>query len=136
MENSVVMFNTNDEENVSFCSYKAETPEEKAKLFEIMNNPEKRLSDCINQTILVKDLFAELVDCTNEETGEVTKAPRIVLIDKNGIGYQCVSAGVFGALKKLMSVYGIPTWESPIPLKIKQIKNGKKSLLTFSVEKQ
>lgn len=43
--------------NDMFCSLKANTPEEKAKLFRIMNSPEKHLSDCINQTILVTVFF-------------------------------------------------------------------------------
>lgn len=117
----------------AFCTYKASTPAEKAKLFEIMNNPTYRLSDKINETLLITDIFAEIVQCVNEETGETTEAPRIVLIDKDGVGYQCVSTGIFGSLKKLMTVYGEPTWTEPIPLKILQVKNGKKSLLTFTV---
>ena len=34
-----------------FCSMKAETAEQKAAFFNAMNNPEKRLGDCINSII-------------------------------------------------------------------------------------
>lgn len=64
-----------------------------------MNNPEHRLSEYINKTILAKDLFCEVVDCVNQETGEITPCPRIVIIDKNGEGYQAVSLGVYAQLK-------------------------------------
>lgn len=117
-----------------YCSFNAETPEEKAQLFEIMNNPAERLADNINKTIYVKDVYCEMVDCLNEETGEVTKAPRVVLIDKNNVGYQAVSMGIFSAVKKLFMIYGLPTWEQPIPIEIKQIKKGKKSILTFNIK--
>ena len=117
-----------------YCSFEAITPEEKAQLFEIMNNPAERLADNINKTIYVKDIYCEIVDCVNEETGEVTKAPRVVLIDKDNVGYQAVSTGIFSAIKKLFMIYGEPTWEEPIPIEIKQIKKGKKSLLTFNIK--
>ena len=117
-----------------YCSFDATTPEEKAQLFENMNNPAERLADNINKTIYVKDVYCEIVDCVNEETGEVTKAPRVVLIDKNNVGYQAVSTGIFSAVKKLFMIYGQPTWENPIPIEIKQIKKGKKSLLTFNIK--
>lgn len=118
-----------------YCSMVANTPKEQAALFNAMNNPEFRLADCINETIKVKDVFVEVVNCANEDTGEVVACPRIVLIDSNNKGYQCVSVGIFSALKKLFGVYGEPSkWKSPINLKVKQITKGKKQMLTLNVE--
>lgn len=123
------------ERQLSYCSMTPKTDEEKATLYNIMNNPDKRIKDCINEVIKVKNVFVEVVKCTNQETGEVSTAPRIVLIDENGIGYQCVSLGIFSALKKLFAVYGEPTtWTKPIPIKIKQISKGVKNLLTLNVD--
>ena len=82
-----------------FCSITPKTNDEKATLFKAMNNPDFRLSDMINKVIKVKDVYVEVVDCHNDETGEVTQCPRIVFIDDKGVGYQCVSIGVFSALK-------------------------------------
>lgn len=127
LENNLV------ESNDSFCSFTAETPEDKAKLFRIMNSPEKRLSDCINETIVVKDVYCEKVQVVNKETGVVSSCPRVVLVDKDGIGYQSVSFGVFGSLKKLFQVYGVPTWEPGIPVKVKQISRDKNKILTLTV---
>lgn len=118
-----------------YCSMVANTPKEQAALFNAMNNPEFRLADCINETIKVKDVFVEVVNCANEDTGDVVACPRIVLIDSNNKGYQCVSVGIFSALKKLFGVYGEPTkWKAPINLKVKQITKGKKQMLTLNVE--
>ena len=120
---------------VSYCSLTAETSEEKTTLYNAMNNPQNRVKDCINETIALKDVFVEVVHCVNRETGESVAAPRVVFIDDNGIGYQCVSTGVFSALKKLFAVFGEPrTWEKPVNIKIKQLNRGTdKSILTFDV---
>lgn len=118
-----------------FTSVVATTDEEKASLFNAMNNPDKRLADCINMTIKAKDLYIEVVNCTNEETGEVTACPRIVIIDDKGVSYQCVSVGIYSALKKLIQVYGAPTWETPLKLAVKQISKGNRKMLTLDVMK-
>lgn len=117
----------------AFCSMTAATAEDKAKLFNAMNNPDARLADCINMTIKAKDLYVEVVDCTNQETGEVTRAPRIVIIDENGKGYQAVSVGIFSALKKIIQVYGAPTWATPVKMQVKQITKGNRKMLTLNV---
>lgn len=117
----------------SLCTLASETPAEKAVLFKIMNNPEQRLADHIGEVIEVTDLFVEVIQLESEETGEMMDCPRIVVIDKDKVGYQCVSVGVWSAFKKLISIYGVPTWKEPIKLKVRQIQKGKRSLLTFDI---
>jgi hypothetical protein len=117
-----------------FCSMVAKTDKEKATLFNAMNSPEKRIGDCINEIINAKDIFCETVTCINRDTGECTECPRIVIIDDKGVGYQAVSMGVFSAMKKILGVFGTPTWETPIKLKVKQIsKAADRKILTFEV---
>ena len=120
---------------LSFSSLKAESDEEKANLFNAINNPEKRLADCINMTIKAKDLYIEVVNCTNEETGEITACPRIVIIDDKGVSYQAVSLGIYSALKKVIQIFGAPTWEKPISLAVKQITKGTRKMLTLNIAK-
>lgn len=120
---------------LSFSSLRAETDEEKANLFNAINNPEKRLADCINMKIEAKDLFIEVVNCTNEETGEITACPRIVIIDKKGVAYQAVSLGIYSALKKVIQIFGAPTWEKPITLEVKQVTKGTRKMLTLNIAK-
>ena len=116
-----------------YTSMKGDTVEEKAKLFNAMNNPDKRISDMIGKIINVKDVFVEEVRFADEETGEITFAPRIVVIDTNGESYQAVSVGVMSAFKKLFQLFGQPTWSEGIPLEVKQVKNGKNNILTFAI---
>ena len=118
-----------------YCSVVAQTDEEKALLFNATNNTAHRLSDCINMVINVKDIFVEVVNCTNQETGEVTPCPRIVLINEKGEGYQCVSMGIFSALKKLFAIYGEPKdWSKPIKLEVKQVTKGERKMLTLNIK--
>lgn len=118
-----------------YCSVVAQTDEEKALLFNATNNTAHRLSDCINMVINVKDVFVEVVNCTNQETGEVTPCPRIVLINEKGEGYQCVSMGIFSALKKLFAIYGEPKdWSKPIKLEVKQVTKGERKMLTLNIK--
>lgn len=121
---------------LSFSSLSATTDEEKANLFNAINNPDNRLADAINMVIMAKDLFIEIVNCTNEETGEVTACPRIVIVDEKGVSYQCVSVGVYSALKKVIQIFGAPTWENPIPLEVKQITKGQRKMLTLNIAKK
>lgn len=116
-----------------FCSMTANTHEEKAAMYNAMNNPDKRLADCINMQIKAKDLYIEVVNCTNEETGEVNACPRIVIIDDKGVSYQAVSIGIYSALKKVIQVFGAPTWANPVTLEVKQITKGSRKMLTLNV---
>lgn len=120
--------------NECFCSIVANTAEEKKALFNATNNPDHRLKEFVNKPIKVKDVFVEVVECTNRETGEVRKCPRIVLIDDKGVSYTAVSIGVFSALRKLFTIYGTPdTWEKPLTLTPKTIEKDKFSILTIAM---
>ena len=117
-----------------YCSMTATTDEQKALLFNATNNPEYRLGDCINQTISVKDVFVEAVQCVNRETGEANICPRIVLIDVDGKGYACVSIGIFSAIKKIFGIFGEPAnWKKPIAMTVKQVSKGDRKMLTLNV---
>lgn len=120
--------------NQGFTSLKNETTEQKAILFKAMSNPDERLSDHINQVLHIKDVYMEKVDMVNEETGEISECPRIVLVDSDGVSYQAVSFGVFNALKRIFQVFGKPTWEEPIKMKVIQINRKEKKMLSLDVE--
>lgn len=139
--NAVALYGDNGEHYIadlttatsSYCSMVADTPEEKATLFNAMNNPDERIADHINETIAVKDLYCEVVQCVNQETGEVSTCPRIVLIDDKGKSYASVSLGIYSAMKKLMTIYGQPTWDKPIKVKVMQISKGTRKMLSLKL---
>lgn len=132
MENYDII-SSNNGSSPMFCSMTANSEEEKIRLFNIMNSPEFKLADYINMEIEVRDVIVEPVDVANDD-GEIIKAPRIVLVDKDGKAYQCVSNGVYSSLSKMFKIFGNPTWEKPKKVKVKQInKSGNRSVITLEM---
>lgn len=124
---------------MTYSSFSPETRKERAQLFNAVNNPTDKVSAHINEVIWAKDLYAEVIeiaekDENDEPTGALVTAPRVVFIAADGRTYQAVSNGIFNALPKLFKVFGEPTWDEPLPLKIKQIPLGRNSMLTFEVD--
>lgn len=117
---------------VSYSSIKASTMEEKKAFFNAVNSTQKRIGDCINEVINIKDVYVEVVKCTNDETGEVKMCPRVVLVDNEGTSFQSVSVGIFNGIKKIFEIFGTPDqWETTLPLKVKQITKGQNKILTL-----
>lgn len=115
------------------CSVKAEDAASKAIVFNAATNPDYKLKSCINKKIRLKDLYAETIELMNDETGEIVNVPRIVLIDEDGASYECVSVGMFSAIRKLVAVYGEPTWDPPLEVTVKEKPVGKGSMLTLQM---
>lgn len=120
-------------ESNAFCSIKEDSLEAKKLVYNASNNPTHKIDDYINKEIALKDVFVEIIELANENTGDLEQAPRIVLIDDKGESYQCVSTGIFGSLKKLMAIFGEPTWEEPIHVVVKQVKVKRGTMLTLEV---
>ena len=96
----------------------------------MMNSSDERLADCINQVIKVKDLYIESVEVKNEE-GITSIAPRIILMDTEGRTYASVSVGIYNSLRKLIQVFGEPTWPDGIAVKVVQHTKGNRKMLSL-----
>lgn len=135
-EDEKFIMDLTSERKVQFCSMTPKNEDEEIVLYNAMNAPEKRVGDCINMIIEVKHIYCEVVTCVNRETGEESVCPRIVLIDKDGVGYQAVSMGLYSAVKKLMTIKGNPAnWKKPVKLKVTQVTKGDRKLLTLNMVK-
>lgn len=117
--------------NKIYCSIVAESEESKKQLFNALETCDALLNDCVGQEISIKDIYVEEREITDEETGEVRPKYRTILFDENGQTYATGSYGIFNIVKKIVSIYGLPTtWENPIKVKVSKrpIGNGKQSL--------
>lgn len=116
------------------CSIKADPSdrEASAKIYNAMLNPDNRIADFINKKIEVQDYFIEMVELANEETGEVSIVPRVVLISPDGTSYQATSYGIANAVRGLFAAFGDAPWTPPITVEVRQrpTKNG--SMLTLA----
>lgn len=109
-----------------FCSVDNSTREGQMIIYNAINSPTGRLGDMIGKIINVKDVIAEPTVIYNEEQVPI-ETIRLTLITDDNKSYTCVSTGIYNAVKKLIAVFGMPTWTDPLPLEIKQILRQSKS---------
>lgn len=122
------------EPGTMFCSIERDgNRESDAKIYNALNNPAGRIADLINKTIPVQDFLVELREIVNEETGELDRVPRVVLITPDGIGYQALSKGMFGAIRNAVISFGPAPWKPALDMEIKQIPTKNGSMLTADV---
>lgn len=137
MSNEIAVQNsplTDINETQSMCSFTVDTVEDKKKLFKVATAPDHNVAEYIGKSIKIKDVYAEVVHMTNQETGEVTDGIRMVIIDDKGESYQCVSSGMWNAFTRMRAIFGNPTYDPAIPIEIKQIDKGvNKKILSFDI---
>lgn len=117
--------------NNMYCSIEATTDEAKKQLFNALETCDALLNDCVGQEISLKDIYVEEKQVADVETGEVKVKYRTILFDENGQTYATGSYGIYNIIKKIISIYGLPTtWENPIKVKVSKrpIGKGKQSL--------
>lgn len=126
--NNTVLTDLNNTE--SYCSIKGDSREALVAMYNAINSPDHKLSDFVGKKLNIKDISIERVENMNEETGEMVANARVVLIDENGESYTCVSSGIYSAIKKLVAVFGEPTWEPALPVEIQNLstKKGRKTM--------
>ena len=120
-----------------YCSKMASTEEEKKELFNALETCDVLLNDCVGTEFELKDIYVEEKEVIDDETGEVKKKHRSILFDTTGKTYATGSYGIYNILKKIVSIYGLPTtWENPIKVKVSKrpIGNGKQTLTLVLVE--
>lgn len=118
-----------------FCSIKDDgTRASKVKIYNAINNAEKTLADVIGKPLDIVDVVAHPITLPDEETGEVINTVRIVLIDKNGVGYTAVSQGILNSLARIFQIVGTPSWkDEPVKMEVKQVqtRNGMNKVNTL-----
>lgn len=89
--------------------------EENAKNFyNAVSQPDANLKECVNVPIDMVHVSIEVCEVHSDTNGDVI-APRIVIVDKDGKSYQCVSVGVYQSLKRMFSLFGTPDgWKKPL----------------------
>ena len=126
--------------NGSFTTIKVEDKKSAAKVYNAATGKCESLRENVNTVIPMKDIYIEKVylkirDDKGEETGEVQEANRMVIISEDGRNYSTCSKGVYSALKRIISIFGMPEdWENGkleiIPV---IISTGKGQVLSLKV---
>lgn len=105
----------------SYCSMVAADNKSKVTLYNACSNP-KKLSEMINKQIKLLHVYAEIIQCMSESTGQLVNVPRVILIDEKGQGYQAVSIGIYNAVKRIIALFGQPgDWDRPHTVEIQNV---------------
>lgn len=125
----------NEQPGTTLCSIVAKPGDKQAAkaIFNAMNNPTYKVSDFINKEICVENVLIEVNDVLNEESGELDRVPRTVLIDTDGNSYQATSKGIFTSIKNAYMAFGNAPWEGGIAFTVKQVKVGRGQMLTLDM---
>lgn len=119
-----------------YSSVNAATLEDRLAVYQAVSNSGS-LDDIVGETIAVQDVIIQPVQVRTDD-GE-REAARIVLIDKGGAAYGCVSSGVETSLRNLFAIVGEPPYSPALNFKVvkKQGRHGYKftSLEFVSVDK-
>lgn len=123
-----------------FSSFIPEDMAAKAKLFNAINAPDKRLTDMINKDIAVKDVILVKVKLADErEPGDDAEpnerdGVRTILIDEDGVSYSATSNGIFNSVQLIRNVFGTLHFEEPLTVTINQVSAKRGKTLTLAVK--
>lgn len=135
--NAIVSIATimNEQPGTALCSIVAEpgNREQAKAVYNAMNNPTHRLRDFVNKKIVIENVLIEVNDILNEDSGEVDRVPRTVLIAPDGTSYQATSKGVFTSIKNAYQAFGPAPWAGGIEFEVKQVSVGRGQMLTLAM---
>ncbi len=113
-----------------YFSNRLDTTEDKKQFFNALENADMLLNDCVNKEINIKDFYIEEYEKADDQTGELVTKYRTIIFDTDGKSYATGSYGIFNSIKKIIMVYGKPTYEEGVKVKIvkRKTKTNKQSL--------
>lgn len=143
MENTAMKIFNNPAFGSQFTSFDAKSVEEKKHLYNVINNPDNRLSDFINREIDLRDVVINSVVLTADKSENAPEgwkpqaddqaAFRVILIDKTGVSYTATSSGIYNSVKNIFNIFGTLHFDDEMKMTVKQVatKNGRTLTLAF-----
>ena len=121
-----------------YCTIDDSTKEGKKHLYHVKNRPDHNISDYINKTIRIKDIYIDVnsrVAKDGENAGRIEDKPRTILIDENGESYIAgVSIGIYEAVKEIIRTFGHPaTWDEPLEVVVVTVKTPNGNMLSLDI---
>jgi hypothetical protein len=89
--------------------------------------------DIIGQQIRLWQVMMHSIDLEDPDTGETADAVRTVLIDEARKTYGFVSVGVAKSLGMITSLWGLPPWQPPLVVVVRQ-KSTRKGRRLYVLE--
>lgn len=129
-------------ETVKRCTLDLENEDNAVALYNVLTgDADALLNDMVEQTIVMTGAFMDKhpAPVVDEGTGEVigtTSKYRIVIFDDEGKTYATGSYGIYNALTMIFDIFGEPSKEKPIKVKVskKATANGHNTLTLVRVK--
>jgi hypothetical protein len=128
-QSEMVLFT--DTKRPFYCSVKAETLDDKKKLFNALENCDALLNNCVGEELTMKDIYIEQYLDKKDEDDEGRLKYRTIIFADGGKTYVSTSYGIYNILKKIFGIYGEPSnWGDGIKVKVSKrpVGNGKEML--------
>ncbi len=131
-----------------YCTMDLEDKANKAALYNSLQECDVKINDIKGTTIEVVNVFIEEkeVAVRDEKTDEVLRDEegnvqtktrfRTILFGKDGKTYVSAAYGVYNSLKQIIPIFGNPSEENPIKVKVgtRKLRSGKESLILTVVK--
>ena len=122
-----------------YCTLDDSTMAGKKQLYNVKNRPNHTISEYINKTIRIKDIYIDVnnrdvKDADGHVIGNEDK-PRTILIDDKGESYIAgVSIGIYQAVREIVRTFGDPkTWVEPLEVMVVQVSTPKGNMLSLEI---
>lgn len=111
-----------------------ETVAEKATLYNALNSTGEKLGNYVGDTVTVSNIILQGTTFIDEETGELVKTARLILVGPEGQIYKSTSRGMVRAAIQLMQVFGNPNeWKQPLTIQVERVQLRKGYTYNFKV---
>lgn len=119
-----------------FSTIKVTDRASKIKVYNAISDSENSLDDHKGEVLEITDFVAHPITLQDDVTGQDVQAMRVVLLDKDGIGYHAVSGGVVSSMQRIIAIVGQGPWTDE-PLQIVPIeKKTRKGFKTLTLKLQ
>lgn len=114
-------------------TFQGDTIEERKATLNAVTNAEP-IADNLDTVIQLAHVVTQSVTITDDKSGEMHDAVRVILIDASGVSYAAVSEGLMGSLRDVFGIMGHPsTWPEPLPIKVVE-KRGRSGFRFMKIE--
>lgn len=95
----------------------------------------KPIDENINKVINLSNIIIQPVELTDEKSGEVNVAPRVVLLDADGTAYHGTSIGLLSSVRNIMATVGHPAqWPHPLAIVVTREKSRNNAGSFFTIK--
>ena len=82
------------------------------------------VADNLGKTIKLSNVVIQPIEMADDNTGELTTVPRIILVDADGTSYSAISSGIFRSLENIFGILGQPSeWPEPLEVHVSEARS-------------